>query len=324
MIKTGWIAALAVGLALTMTQTDVDARRLGGGKSTGMQRATPDKAAQGTPATPAAAPNNAAAPAAAATPNAAAAAQGAAPRRSWMGPIAGLAAGLGLAALFSHLGMGEGLANFVMLALLAVAAVFVVRWLMRRFAGGGAGVRREGLAMAGANGAPAGDSGTFGAQPPMARQATPPVVAREALAGQGSSAVPATVAAAAGPVLPAGFDHAAFERIAKMIFIRLQAANDAGDLDDLRTFTTPEMFASARLDLQERGGVAQKTDVVTVDARLIDFAQEADRQVVSVRYSGLIREESDSAATSFDEVWHLVRPVDGSRDWAIAGIQQEA
>ncbi len=131
MIKTGWIAALAVGLALTMAQTDADARRLGGGKSTGMQRATPDRAPQGTPATPAAAPNNAAAPAAAAAPNAAAAAQGAA-RRSWMGPIAGLAAGLGLAALFSHLGMGEELANFMMLALLAVAAIFVVRWLMRR------------------------------------------------------------------------------------------------------------------------------------------------------------------------------------------------
>ena len=74
--------------------------------------------------------------------------------------------------------------------------------------------------------------------------------------------------------------------------------------------------------MEERGGVAQKTDVVTVDAHLIDFAQEADRQVVSVRYSGLLREESDAAATPFDEVWHLVRPVDGSREWAIAGIQQ--
>lgn len=314
MSKTGWIAALAMGLALTMTQTDVDARRLGGGKSTGMQRATPDKAAQGTPATPAAAPNNAGAPAAAAAPNAAAA-QAAAPRRSWMGPIAGLAAGIGLAALFSHLGMGAELANFMMLALLAIAAIFVVRWLIGRF-GGGAATRRDSLAMAGSG------TGTFGAAPPTARPAMPPVMAREALPGTGTS-VP-VAATASGLALPAGFDHAAFERIAKMIFIRLQAAHDAGDLDDLRAFTTPEMFASARLDLQERGGVAQKTDVVTVDARLIDFAQEADRQVVSVRYSGLIREESESAAAAFDEVWHLVRPLDGSRDWAIAGIQQEA
>ena len=50
--------------------------------------------------------------------------------------------------------------------------------------------------------------------------------------------------------LPAGFDAPAFERIAKMIFIRMQAANDTGDLNDLRSFTTPEMFASIKLDLQ--------------------------------------------------------------------------
>ena len=38
-----------------------------------------------------------------------------------------------------------------------------------------------------------------------------------------------------------------------MIFIRMQAANDSGDLNDLRAFTTPEMFAAVKLDLQERG-----------------------------------------------------------------------
>nr|HET7858121.1 Tim44 domain-containing protein [Caldimonas sp.] len=45
------------------------------------------------------------------------------------------------------------------------------------------------------------------------------------------------------------------------------------------------------------------------------------RQVVSVRFHGLIREEAEAGATPFDEVWHLVRPGDGSREWAIAGIQ---
>jgi predicted lipid-binding transport protein (Tim44 family) len=45
---------------------------------------------------------------------------------------------------------------------------------------------------------------------------------------------------------------------------------------------------------------------------------------VSVRFHGLIREEPDSGTAPFDEVWHLVRPADGSREWAIAGIQQMA
>ena len=122
--------------------------------------------------------------------------------------------------------------------------------------------------------------------------------------------------------LPAGFDAAGFERIAKMIFIRMQAANDAGDLDDLRTFTTPEMFAAARVDLQDRGSKTQRTDVVKIDAEVLDLEDEGQRQVVSVRFHGLIREEADGVANPFDEVWHLVKPNDGSREWAIAGIQQ--
>ena len=103
-----------------------------------MQRAAPDKPAQSAPATPAnpaANPNAPGAPANAAAPaNAGAAGPAAAPKRSWLGPVAGLAAGLGLAALFSHLGMGDEFANIVMLALLAMVAFVAIRWLMRRFA----------------------------------------------------------------------------------------------------------------------------------------------------------------------------------------------
>ena len=102
----------------------------------------------------------------------------------------------------------------------------------------------------------------------------------------------------------------------------MQAANDRADLEDLRRFTTPEMFAAVRVDLQDRQGAAQQTDVVEVRAEAIDFARESDRDIVSVRYSGLIREEAGRDATAFDEIWHLVREharSDGS--WLIAGIQ---
>jgi predicted lipid-binding transport protein (Tim44 family) len=148
-------------------------------------------------------------------------------------------------------------------------------------------------------------------------------------APQASTAAATLPAAAAAPLahvtsLPAGFDAPGFERIAKMIFIRMQAANDSADLNDLRTFTTPEMFAVVKLDLQERGATKQRTDVVRVDAEVLDVATEAERQIVSVRFHGLIREEENGVAEPFDEAWHLVKPVDGSREWAIAGIQQTA
>ncbi len=310
-MKTGWIAMLLVGLAVVATAPDADARRLAGGRPAGMQRATPDKAAQTPPAAPAAtpnAPNNSAAAPANAGTNAAAAQ---APKRSWMGPLAGLAAGLGLAALFSHLGWGEGLANIVMLMLLAVVAVVAVRWLLRRFAGSGA--RAAPLAMAGASG----DMRAAERWTPTARPQPEPV------GGAAPLVLPAAAPALAAPkaALPADFDAAAFTRIAKTIFIRLQAANDAADLNDLRAFTTPELFASLRLDLQERGAARQHTDVVTLNAELVDFAQEAERQIVSVRFHGLVREDGSGNAESFDEVWHLVHPNDDSRSWAIAGIQ---
>ena len=94
------------------------------------------------------------------------------------------------------------------------------------------------------------------------------------------------------------------------------------DRADLRQFATPEMFAAFKLELQERQGAAQQTDVVRLDAQVLDFAQEDDRQIVSVRFHGLIREEKDAPASAFDETWHLTKPLDGSREWAIAGIAQ--
>lgn len=314
MMKNWLLPALlaAVFAATSLAPTSADARRLGGGGSAGMQRKLPPRTPDATPAKPAqtdpAAPTQAAAPAA---PGAAVGA--AAPRRSWMGPIAGLAAGLGIAALMSHLGLSEAFGNFLMLALLAVAAVFLIRWLLRRFAGGQPAGR---LATQGA-----GASGTP-ARPWPAPAVEQPLQRRAEIGATAPMAGPAPVGAAAS--VPAGFDTAGFERIAKMIFIRLQAANDSGDLNDLREFTTPELFAAIRLELQERGATTQRTDVLKIDAEVLDVTQESGRQVVSVRFHGLVREESEAAASGFDELWHLVKPDDGSRNWAIAGIQQTA
>jgi predicted lipid-binding transport protein (Tim44 family) len=220
--------------------------------------------------------------------------------------------------------LGEGLANFVMLALVVLAAVVVLRLLLRRFAGGNAHPAPMAMARAGAGSQAAAPPQRFvDERPGMQREALTPVIGS---ALQSPMAAPGvahgTDASTAAPTLPAGFDGEAFERLAKMIFIRMQTANDSADLNDLRNFTTPELFAAVRLDLQDRSDAKQQTDVVKVDAQLIDFTQEAERQIVSVRYSGLMREEPGADATPFDEVWHMVKPQDDSRNWAIAGIQQ--
>ena len=59
-----------------------------------------------------------------------------------------------------------------------------------------------------------------------------------------------------------------------------------------------------------------------VDAEVLDVANEGDRQIVSVRFSGQVVEEPGAAPVDFNEVWHLAKPLDDSRSWAIAGIEQ--
>ncbi|WP_397532965.1 Tim44 domain-containing protein [Roseateles sp.] len=311
-MKTIVLAALSAALSLSLVAADVQAKRLSNG---GMQRSTPSQPMQGqTPAKPAPsqAPTQQAAAAPAATGAAAAAA---APKRSWMGPVAGLAAGLGLAALASHFGFGAELANFMTMLLIGLVVMMVVGFLVRRFAAKKAAAGPQGLQFAGAGagagpgfGSPSGSFNSGGSAPQQSFGASQPVIAPAA----------APVASAAAPA--SDFDVEGFEQIAKRVFIRLQAANDSRDQADLRRFTTPQMYAVIQQELLDRKG-EQRTDVLQLQAQVVERAEEHGQQIVSVRFSGLIREQSDAAASNFDEVWHLVRPLDGSQEWAIAGIQ---
>ena len=302
-------------LALSLAPGDADAKRLAAGKPAGMQRAAP------TNATPQNAPAHNAAPAAAPTA-APMAAPATPPKRSWLGPLAGLAAGFGLAALFSHLGMGAGMGNLVMMLLLAGLAFFAIRFVMSRMGGNRAG---NGPQLVGAGAPVGGDwqpssvNGPANAPvvlPRTALDATPAALA----GGVAGAAGVAAASTAIAPTLPGGMAAADFERLAKMVFIRLQAANDSSNLDDLRKFTTPELFASLRLDLQDRGGAKQQTDVVQIDAQVVDTTRENGQDIVTVRFHGLIREAAEVGAEPFNEMWHLVRAADGHGDWAIAGI----
>lgn len=286
-MKNFILSLIAVVVTLGFSIPDVEAKRLGGGSSLGMQRqATPQQAPRQSATT---SPQQTTQGAAATTP----------PKRSWMGPLAGLAAGLGLAALFSHLGMGEELASIIMIALLAFGAVMLFRLLTRR------------------------NAGTQG------QRASPMQYAGASTAGNPSSpsadvSFPAGSGDAVAPALPRDFDAAAFVRQAKVHFIRLQAAHDAGNLDDIRDFTTPEMFAEIRLQMADRGNGEQRTDVVELNAEVLEVAEEAQRYIVSVRFNGLLREEANAAPAPFDEIWHLTKPRTGNGGWVVAGIQQVA
>ncbi|MBK9019504.1 MAG: Tim44 domain-containing protein [Sulfuritalea sp.] len=283
------IAAFAAVVGLGMMVPEAEAKRLGGGKSFGMQRqATPAPTAPSAAGKPAAAPT-AGAPAAAAKP---------AGMSRFLGPLAGLAAGLGIAALLSHLGIGEGMANMLLILAMAMVGIFVVRWLMSKRS------PQPGMQYAGAGGGNAAPTNFTPAQFESSR------------VGAGGTAIPA-----ATRNIPADFDVDGFLRQAKLNFVRLQAANDRGDMDDIREFTSPELFAEIKMQYQERGSKAQETDVMQLNAELLEVVTEDSRHVASVHFSGQLREDA-AAPEAFAEIWHLAKPIDGSRGWNVAGIQQ--
>jgi len=299
---------------------DAFARPMGGKRSFGRQ----SQSVQQQGPAPAPAQNmqrqtpNSAAPAAAGAGAAGAAA--AAKKPSMMRNILGGALlGLGLGALLSHLGIGGALASIIstilMVALIGLVIMFIVRMVRRKDT------------PANPAAASAGGFGNF--QPPAAGSTATPEIGsglrNQPAAFQGNVALDKGAAAGAAYQqwgVPGDFDTETFLRHAKSSFIRMQAAWDRGDTDDLREFTAPEVFAELKMQIQERGGVADYTDVVNIDAQLLGIEKTATDYLASVQFNAMIRSAKDALPEPFVEVWNMSKPLSGSGGWVLAGIQQ--
>jgi predicted lipid-binding transport protein (Tim44 family) len=128
--------------------------------------------------------------------------------------------------------------------------------------------------------------------------------------------------AASASSRPAGFDEAEFVRHARLNFVRLQEAHDRKDLTMMRDYLAPDVYREIEADIRAAWGAQQKTEVLTLEAEVIEVAEEVGSYIVSVRFSGLIREAADREPESINEVWHLQKPVSGRGGWVVAGIQQ--
>ena len=301
MLKKSFVYLVLSSFVLMGASFDAEAKRMGGSKSMGKQSQGVTQKQQAAPAQPAQAP--AAAPATAAKPAAAPAA--AQPKKGFgMGGIlGGLAAGLGLGWLLSHFGMGEAAASFLMGFLMVAAVAMIGLWLFRRFANNGQATYKASPA----GGASLDNQQRFDRQEPV---------------NTGSSSAAPVVEAAVAEVAIKDFDQESFLLNAKKHFVHLQEAWDRGDLEKLREFATPEMFAELNQDLQARATEQNRTEVVTIEADLLGVESLQDVYLASVRFSGMIREQADGPAESFVEVWNLTKPVNGQGGWVLAGIQQ--
>jgi predicted lipid-binding transport protein (Tim44 family) len=333
-MKRKTILTFAAFAALTLSLNGIaDAKRMGGGGNFGAQRSiTPQKAAPA-PAAPA---GNAASqstppasqPAVPASASAPKAAPGAAPAAApsgmsrWLGPIAGLAAGLGLAALMSHLGLSEGFGTILLLGLIVFAGIYLLRMFLARRQASSAPLQYAG---AGANGnadVNAGAPSAFTSAPSAPSWRIPSTAE---LAGQPVSA-PTTEAlnfGAARKTLPQGFDAAAFAKEAKRQYIQVQRSYDEADRAALSAVMTADMAKEMGRELDNRG-LHQPTEIVTLDADVLDVSTEDDQYWVSVRFTGLVKEDGEPLPHSIDEVWNLTKPVKGGSGWLLAGISQLA
>ncbi len=297
--------------ALTVGLNDLADARLGGGRSLGAQRQgvapTRPAAAPATPAGNAATQPAADASAPKAPPPVAPAPSGAS---RWLGPIAGLAAGLGLAALMSHFGLSEGFGSLVLIAILIMGAIFLLRAFLGRRAAPGA------LRYAGVSDRERGDDRARAARWNTA-QGEQPETAAEAV-GAASPAFGVT-----RKPLPQGFDAQGFAKEAKRQYIQIQRSYDNGDRTALAGVMTPEMNTEVARELDGRVN-HHPTEIVTLDADVLDVSEEGDKYWASVRFTGLMREDGEPLAKSVDEIWNLTKPVNGSSGWLLAGIAQLA
>lgn len=305
------------GLSLVAVTFDAEAARVGKGGSFGRQstNVTSQKAAKPAAATNTTTQRSAAAPAAAGATGAAAA-SGAS---RWLGPLAGIAAGLGIAALLSHLGLGGALADLLVLALIAGVVVFGVMFVLRRMRGPQAAAQGAGAAGASAN---ANNMWRQSNEPAAQAPATQAPVALPASA-TGSMSAAGFGSDAPAPdenwFIPADFDTQRFLNEAKKQFVSIQKVWDSGNIAEMRNFLTDDLMKE--LQAQLNGRLEENhTEVVLLNAELLGIEKVSDGHLASVRFSGMLREQAGAEAFRFEEVWNLFKPEQGG--WLLAGIQQ--
>ncbi len=312
-------AAFALLMGVALVVHDADARRLGGSRSFGRQSPNVTQQ-QSLPPARSPAAQQAPTPQQAGQPSAVQP-----PRNRWLGPIAGLAAGLGIAALLSHFGMagafGEMLGSMLMIGLLVFAGIFIWRMLRSKRDASAANSRMEPVY---------GAANAYRSETPVRSDSVAAMDRLQPGALQPNAYPGASIGnnAANAPAQPWGvpddFDVPAFLRSSKVYYNRLQAAWDAKNLADIREFTTPEVYGEIKTQIDEEPGATNRTEVFDLDAQMLGIEPSATDYLASVRFSGTIKEDEHGTPQPFVEVWNLVKPKEGRSGWLLAGVQQVA
>lgn len=221
------------------------------------------------------------------------------------GLFGGLLAGTVLGSLFGGTGMGAGMmGGFMNLLLLGLLVYFGVR-MFRRFRGASSQQNTQDSRNVHAYEAPrqqeqSGAWDNLRAEQPVQQ------------AAEATSEV----------ALPADFDQDEFLRGAKAAFTRLQASWDRRDLADIANFATEDVMKELRRQAEEDPNPG-KTEILLVNASVIEVRDEDNLRRVAVYFDVLMREDQRAARPEqVREVWHFVCSRAEGDSWKLDGIQQ--
>lgn len=316
-----WLSMVTFSFFATMQVAE--AKRFGGGGSYGYSKKMAPKSFK-QDSKPASQPGSQAAGKA----PAAAGAQASGASR-FLGPLAGIAAGGLLAAML----FGDGFDGIQLLDILLIALVafLIFAFIRRRRAQAShpAGYAASGHAPVSYEPTTYDPTSSASAQKRQMAADSAPSSSESPSAyvphSEGSM-IGADLSPSAEPVLvkPDWFDEAGFIEQAKSHFVAVQQAWDALDAKELRDYCTPELFEALQAEMSQLQFGTNHTEVDELYAEMADMAIEGDYFVVSVRFSGFIKEDANDEAHAFHEIWHIRRLAEGRGNWQIAGIQQNA
>ena len=299
-----FLAALVIGLSLVTFTLDASAARLGGRASFGRSMTLPKAAPSAPLRSPSAstrAPRNAAAA------NTATKSGGFARNL-----LLGAAGALGFMALAHMLGLGEGFAQMLMILVLLGLAMLAFRMFMARKQEPASAQNRARV-----------DSVT-----PTQKQAQEdlserfnPSTAYAPRPGSALDEFSEDKAEGSSFEVPKEFDKEAFLNMSTSYFKMLQKAWDSGDMDSLNNYCTQDMFVELTHKRREIKG-ANVTEIIQLSADLAGFETTPSEYVASVSFKGVLKENGETV--DFEEIWNLVKPIDGKEGWLLAGIQQVA
>lgn len=208
--------------------------------------------------------------------------------------------------------------NWLWIALLAIGAFFLFRRLSAKKAAGPNSPNGNPFAP--------NNAGPFGRSSAAPAPASRPfstgadntnIFGQSVGAGVGAAGIGAAYNSS-GQQLPDGTEPAAFLRQARAKFLHLQSMNSSSNIEEVRRYFSPDMYAAVRNEIMVNDELAEFPQL---NAQVVESGTDNGQHFASVQFSGTVSEAVHAQAVPFSETWHFVKPVNSS-EWLVAGIQQ--